>query len=130
SRSTVRALAVVPGAFNDYDVTLVRMRVRPAHHAGRKSIDDQIKPGLRRIAFENRRLHAKLVPFCGRPRQLVEILAKKWPARKTSEFRLPIARGRCLRGGTGACAALLLCGPRRQNHQAETQNNRRDTGGG
>src|SRR6478672_5515215 len=96
-RSPVRSLAGVPCAFHDNDVTLVRMCMWPAHHAGWKSIDDQIKPWLRRIAFEHRRLHAKLVPLCGRPRQLVEILAEEGSARKPSEFCLSIARGRRLR---------------------------------
>ena len=42
-------------------VPLVGMRVRPAHHSRRKAVDREIEAGLRRVAFEDRGLHAELV---------------------------------------------------------------------
>src|SRR5581483_1977906 len=41
----------VPRPFQDDDVPLVWMVVRPAHHAGRKLVDREVEPRLRGIAF-------------------------------------------------------------------------------
>src|SRR6266571_3151 len=89
-RPFLRPLAGVPRALQHDAVPLVRMRMRPAHHARGKLVDREIETGIRRIAFEDSRLHAKLVVLRSVPLQVVEVQADEFPIGKRAGLRLPV----------------------------------------
>ena len=108
------SLAGVPRALDHDAVPLVRVRVRPAHHARRKSIDREIEARLRRVAFEDRGLHAKLVVLGRVPLELVDVEPDEFARRERAELGLPIrarARRAARRRPCGA-ACERLCRPR------------------